>query len=44
MSVYSGFSTRKLEKDYGNLTSGLISLLHYKVISALKGQNINEQL
>jgi len=43
MSVYSGFSTRKLEKDYGNLTCSLISLLSYKVISAYKEWKVNEE-
>lgn len=43
MSVYSGFSTRKLENDYGNLTSALISLLHYKVINEIKGLIINQE-
>ena len=42
MSVYSGFSTRKLEKDYGSLTCELISLLHYKIICEIKGQSINQ--
>lgn len=43
MSVYSGFSTRKLEKVYGNLTCSLISLLSYKVMSAYKDWKVNEK-
>jgi hypothetical protein len=43
MSVYSGFSTRKLEKDYGTLTSSLISLLAYKLISIYKDVQVNEE-
>ena len=35
MSVYSGFSTRKLETMYGKLTAELISLLVRKVVSTL---------
>jgi hypothetical protein len=42
MSVYSGFSTRKLETDYGVLTSSLISLLHYKVLNSFKRTQIDE--
>ncbi|OMJ76771.1 hypothetical protein SteCoe_23784 [Stentor coeruleus] len=44
MSVYSGFSTRKLEQDYGNLTSSLISLLNYKVLSSYQGIRVNEKV
>ena len=43
MSVYSGFSTRKLEKDYGTLTCTLISLLAYKLISIYKELKVNEE-
>ena len=44
MSVYSGISTRKLEKDYGNLTAGLISLLSYKLFSVFKRDIISDEL
>ncbi len=35
MSIYSGFATRKLEENYNNLVSKLISLLQDHLIELL---------
>ena len=42
MSVYSGFSSRKHESLYGRLTEDLLSILTWRAMCALKGEEVDE--